>query len=100
VSDEQESALKRWAAVPATEKKRVATLARQGHRHPDPAIVAAAEGWAQVLLDANDRSDEPRLLRWVFNLVDWTSSIWWLLVPENVSQQSERVWARRVLGVR
>jgi hypothetical protein len=90
----------RWSAVPMPERRRVGRLARRGQRHPDPAVAAAADCWAQVLLDANDRSDEPRLLRWVFNLVDWANAIWWVFTPDSVTQRSERRWASRVLDAR
>jgi hypothetical protein len=98
LSQPEESPWERWAALSADQRKQVDRLARRGHRHPDPSVAEAAEGWARVIVDAYavENSDGGRAIGWIVSSIEW-------LTPFGTiggDQWLERRWARKVLRAR
>jgi hypothetical protein len=96
LSQPEDSPWERWAAVPADQRKQVERLARRGHRHPDPFVAEAAEGWARIILDSYDTEsrDGGRIIGWVFNGILWLTPFGGLIGGD---EWLERRWARTVL---
>jgi hypothetical protein len=99
LSQSEDSPWERWAAVPADQRKQVDRMSRRGHRHPDPNVAAAAEGWARVIIDSYDvdHSGGGRAFSWVVHGIA-------LLTPFGDlfgdGEWLERRWARKVLRAR
>jgi hypothetical protein len=89
----------RWAAIPADQRNQVDRLARRGHRHPDPNVAEAAEGWARVIVDSYDvdHSGGGRVSGWVVNGIALLTPIGDLFGGD---EWLERRWARKVLRAR
>ena len=97
--DLRPSPLAAWSALTEQQRQEVTRLAKQGHRHPNPAVAAAAEGWAEVLLHDTDLQREHR---WWWRALGIPAFI--LLVETGLSgwfeRRADRRWATRVLAAR
>lgn len=90
--------------MPEEQKQEVDRLARLGQRHSNPEIAAAAEGWAQVVMDAADPPDSllSRAGGLIVNVVleltpfggDWGPSL------DKATARAQLAWAERVLTAR
>jgi hypothetical protein len=91
-----------WSGLTEAERTDVSRFAKLGRRHPDPRVAAAAEGWAQVVIEfAEVRGADGRTLLGVagalaglaLSLVDnGNADLQW------VRNRGDLRWARRVLA--
>ena len=96
---ERTSARESWKALPRNARVEVHNLAKVGQRHPDPAVAATAEAWAQAFFASGWWNRVPG---WLLPLVgvaiaavDWFITPWLALGGVLVAVIGLLGWAKR-----